>query len=256
MRYQTVLFIGFALFLARGEARAAQGVLIATEAIQPQAAIDDEGNVYLVFLHRGNIAVSVSKDRGRSFGKPAVAIDTGGRAQGGLQRGPRIGLDRKKNLYVTAFVVLDEAEYQKRYPSADLCLVSSADGGRTWTKPVRVNEVPKKAPEALHWLAVSPSGEVHLAWLDIRERPKGGQDLWYARVAGGKPGKNLRVASEICNCCAPGAAVDSSGNPLLAFREGGDGKPSREIYVVRSADRGAKFSKPARVNTKDSNEAG
>src|SRR6185503_13809741 len=134
MRYQTVLFIGFALFLARGEARAAQGVLIATEAIQPQAAIDDEGNVYLVILHRGNIAVSVSKDRGRSVGKPAVAIYTRGRAQGGIQRVPRNGLDTKKNLYVTAFVVLDEAEYQKRYPSADLCLVSSADAGRTWTK--------------------------------------------------------------------------------------------------------------------------
>jgi hypothetical protein len=255
MSVKAVQIFATSLLLARGEARAAAGVLIATEAIQPQAAIDDQGNVHLVFIHRGNIAVSISKDRGKTFGEPVVAIDTKGRAEGGRQRGPRIGLDRKRNIYVTAFVVFDEGEYKNRYPAADLCLVSSADGGRTWTKPVRVNEVPKKAPEALHWLAVSPAGEAHVAWLDIRSRAKG-QDLYYARVEGGKVGKNVPVASDVCECCAPGLAVDSRGNPLLAYREGGAGKPSREIYVRYSTDRGASFSKPAQINRKKSNEEG
>jgi len=36
----------------------------------------------------------------------------------------------------------------------DAVILGSTDSGRTWTKPVRVNEDPKKAPEALHWLGI------------------------------------------------------------------------------------------------------
>jgi hypothetical protein len=255
MLSKTVFTLGLLVSILPGALEGAPGLLIATEAIQPQAAIDDQGNVYLVFIHKGNICVSFSKDKGKSFSQPVVAIDAGGHAQGGLQRGPRIGADRKGNLYISAFVVADEAEYKKRYPSAELCLVSSKDGGRKWTKPLRVNEVSKKAAEALHWLAVARSGEVHIAWLDVRSRPGGGQDLYYARVAGGKVGKNLQVARDICQCCAPGLSVDGSGNPLVAYREGGS-KPSREIYAMYSQDGGKTFPKPAQLNKEKSNEAG
>ena len=138
------------LLLAAPDSRCvASGVELATDAIQPQVAIDGDGNIYVAMLHKGNIAVVVSTDRGKTFSDPVVAIDVGGRMKGGRQRGPRIGVDAKKNIVVTAPAVFDDAEFQRKYPTADLYLVTSKDGGKTWTKPLRVNEVPKKARSGL-----------------------------------------------------------------------------------------------------------
>lgn len=230
-------------------------VVIASNALQPQAAIGAGGEVYVVSVHAGNVSVSVSRDRGRSFDSPVTAIDTGGRTRAGLQRGPRIGVDGKGAITVTAPVVLDPSEYEKRYPTADLVLVRSRDGGRTWTSPVRINEAEKKAPEALHWMAVDPGGEAHVAWLDIRRRPRGGQDLFYALVKDGKVGKNVSIAGDVCNCCAPGLSVDGRGLPVIAWREGGS-KQSREILAARAAARGGRFGAPAQLNSRPSNEGG
>jgi hypothetical protein len=245
------------LALAAQPARAGEAARpLATDALQPQVAVDSRGKIYIVFLQRGNVAVCVSTDRGKTFGPPMVAIDAGGKATGGRQRGPRIGVDAKGNLTVTAPLTFDPAEAARKYPTRDLYLVTSTDGGKTWTQPLRVNEVPRQAPEALHWLAVAPSGEAHVAWLDRRDRAatgEPGQDLYYAKVAAGKVSKNVPVARLVCECCAPGLAVDARGDPLLAYREGGV-KPSRELFARRSTDGGASFGKPVRLNTKNSNE--
>lgn len=230
-------------------------VIVAREANQPHVAIDSDGSIYVTFIQRGNICVAVSTDGGKKFSDPVVAIDVKGRASGGAQRGPRIGVDTKKKITVTAPVTFDDAEYKKRYPTADLFLVQSSDSGRTWTTPLQVNEVSKRAPEALHWMAVAPSGEVHVAWLDRRERIGPGQDIYFSKVTNGRVGKNIKVATTVCECCAPGLAVDSGGNPFVAYREGGT-KSSREIFALRSGDRGASFGKPVQINRRESLEDG
>src|SRR5262245_10841812 len=84
-------------------------VEIVSDAIQPHMAIDHEGGIYVTFLHKGNISVSLSRDGGKSFSKPVIAIDVQGRMKGGMHRGPRIGVDAKKNLVVTAPAVFDDA---------------------------------------------------------------------------------------------------------------------------------------------------
>lgn len=221
-------------------------VVVASEAIQPQIAIDAKGHLYVVAIHRGNIAVSLSSDGGRTFSEPVVAIDVKGRALGGRQRGPRIGIDDAGGIVVTAPVTFDDAEYRKKYPTADLYLVYSADGGKTWTRPRQVNEVSKMAPEALHWMVVAPNGTAHVAWLDIRNQRRG-QDLYYAKVDADGVGKNVFLASVVCECCAPGLAVDKAGNPIVVYREGG-AKPSRELFLIRSRDGGESFDRPVRVN--------
>jgi hypothetical protein len=255
MRFPFLILAGWLLLAGPAARGAAPGVLVSADAIQPHIAIDGDGVVYVVFLHQGNVAVAVSTDQGQSFRAPVVALDVQGRARGGRQRGPRIGVDAKKNLTVTCPVTFDDTEYQKKYPTAELYLVTSADGGQTWSKPAQINEVAKKAPEALHWLAVAPNGEAHVAWLDLRSRAGPGQDLYYAKVANGKVGPNVQIAATVCECCAPGLAVDADGNPFVAWREGG-AKPSREIFARRSTDRGASFGKPVQVNRVPTKEDG
>ena len=257
MRLLLATSIASLLALAAQSAHAGEsGRVVATNAIQPQIAVDGKGTLYVVCLQRGNVVVSVSTDRGKTFSRPVVAIDANGKARGGRQRGPRIGVDAKGNLVVTAPLTFDPAEAAKKYPVTDLYLTTSSDGGKTWASPIRVNEVARQAPEALHWLAVAPNGVAHIAWLDRRDRAPTrapGQDIYYAKFANGRVSKNIPVARLVCECCAPGLSVDAQGNPLLAYREGGM-KPSREIFAIRSTDGGATFGKPVRLNTKNSNE--
>src|SRR6266542_6967699 len=99
------------LVLAAPTARGAPpAALVAADAIQPHVALDGDGSAYIVFLHKGNVAVAVSTDQGKSFSAPVVAIDAQGRARGGHKRGPRIGVDAKKNLTVTCPLTFDDAE--------------------------------------------------------------------------------------------------------------------------------------------------
>jgi len=242
--------------LAGARDRAASAAIeVAAEAIQPHLAIGSDGGIYVAFIHRGNISVSISHDRGKSFSDPVVAIDVQRRARGGAQRGPRIGVDKEGNLTVSAPVTFDDAEYQKRYPTADLFLVRSTDGGKTWSKPRQVNKVSKQAPESLHWMTVAPRGEVHLAWLDMRDRERPGQDIYYTTVVDDEVGENVKVATTVCECCAPGLAVDAAGNPFVVFREGGD-KSSREIFARWSTDGGRSFAETVQINRQKTLENG
>lgn len=228
-------------------------VEVAVDAIQPHMAVGHDGTVYLTFIHHGNISVSISRDQGGSFSDPVIAMDIQGRARGGAHRGPRIGVDGNNHLTITAPVTFDDTEYEKKYPTADLFLVRSTDGGSNWSEPARVNEVPKTAPEALHWMSVAPDGKAHIAWLDTRDREGPGQDIYFATAVDGNVGTNVQVASTVCECCAPGLALDGSGNPLLAWREGGE-KPSREIFARWSNNGGREFGEARQINSEATRE--
>ena len=222
---------------------------------QPALALGPGGLVALAMLQRGNIVVALSHDSGASFSSPSIAMDCNGQGRGGRQRGPRIGIDSRGVITVTAPVTFDADERRKRYPAPELFAVQSKDGGKNFSQPLRVNSVAKKAPEGLHALAVASDGVVHLAWLDISERTGPGQDIFYARLANGAVTDRTTLAQTVCECCAPGLGLDSKGNPTVAWREGGN-KESREIFLRRSADAGRRFLPTQRINTDPTKEAG
>ena len=229
-------------------------VVIATNAIQPQLAVDKDGVFYCVFIRNRNIELSTSSDNGKTWSAPVTAIDAKGKARGGMQRGPRIGVDERKHVTVTAPICFDETELKERYPCAELWLARSTDGGKTFGPPVQVNEKARTAPEALHAMVVAPSGEAHVAWLDMRGRTKG-QDLYCSKVVDGKPGRNVRIGATLCECCAPGLALDGAGNPVVAWRDGAS-TDSRPIWISMSRDGGKSFSAPARANQVETRVAG
>jgi hypothetical protein len=222
--------------------------VISPGANQPHLAASDDGSFYAAFIKDGNILYSGSADRGKSWSAPVMAIDAKGKATGGMQRGPRIAVDGKKTIYITAPVSFDEAELAaKKYPVRELYMVVSTDGGKSFSKPVAINDAPKKAPESLHWLAAGPTGDVFAVWLDLRNRDKG-QDLAWVKISdqGKKVGRNNVLPGPICECCAPGLTVDAKGNPMVLYREGG--KANRSIFLGVSTNGGTSFSKINRIN--------
>lgn len=244
---KTMLALATLVLLATPPAVPGRATIIAGGAIQPHLAATDDGAFYAVFIRGGNIEFAASEDKGKTWSAPVVAIDARGKAKGGMQRGPRIAVDAKKTIYITAPLCFDEAEFSKTYPTQDLYLAVSTDGGKTFSKPAQINDVSKKAPEALHWLAASPNGDVFVAWLDLRNRDKG-QDLGWVKITdqGKKIGKNQLLPGPLCECCAPGLAADGKGNPLVVYREGG--KANRSIFLGMSTNGGTSFSKVNRLN--------
>ena len=108
-------------------------------------------------------------------------------------------------------------------PPSDLYLAVSTDGGKTFSKPVQINDAPKQAPESLHWLAAAPNGDVSSPGSTCATRDPPGQDLAYVKISdqGRKVGKNVVLPGPLCECCAPGLTVDAKGTPDPVYREGG-----------------------------------
>ena len=242
----------FLCFLFLVSAASAQEEAVFQGAKQPQVTVARDGTVSVVMIRNRNIEVCVSTDKGKSFGRTVTAIDAKGNARGGLRRGPRIGSDKKGNLVVTAPICYDPQELDREYPKSELWLVRSDDRGKTWSDRARVNSAPKKAAEALHWMAVAPNGDAHVAWLDHR---KGRQNaVWYAKVAGKKVGKNIQLTGAVCECCAPGLAVDALGNPVMVVRE--RKSLNRGLLLTRSRNKGRSFPPARPINTIPSGIAG
>ena len=135
-------------------------------------------------------------------------------------------------IFVSAPLFLEKIATTERNPKCELYLVASRDG-KSFDAPILVNEVKEMAAEALHSMAVAPDGTVHVVWLDAREGK--GNCLFYARHAGGKFTKNVRLTNAVCPCCAPGMAIDGRGNRGLP-RDGGRREP--RIFATTSRDLG------------------
>src|ERR1043166_5801319 len=229
MRVQVLALFAVAAFPQQKELPPA--VVVAEGASFPNLALDPDGGVYIAFFRDGNIELAVSTDRGRTFAPPVMAIDTGKTAEGADQRGPRVAVDKQKRVYVTAPLALDA----KSPAQSDIFLAVSGDRGRTFSKPIRVNDLPGSATASCHWSAVAPAGDLHVVWLDNRKQK--GQDLLYANVIdqGKKIQKVGAVASQVCERCSPGLAVDAKGNAVFVYREGGE-KKSRQVLFLSGAN--------------------
>lgn len=90
----------------------------------------------------------------------------------------------------------------------DIFVSRSADGGTTWSPPLRVNDdrAGVANDQFNQWLAVDPTdGSVNVSWNDTRNDPAHvSTDIFYARSAGGLSfGKNVQVTTAPTNetCC-------------------------------------------------------
>ncbi len=204
------------------------------EARQPQIAVDDRGRIYISFGVGNAIRCALSDDGGKTFEVAAVgSVDA---LSLGMRRGPRVAV-AGGSVVVSA---IGRREGEGR--DGDLLAWRSADSGKTWAGPSRVNAVAGSAREGLHGMAAGPDGSVYCTWLDLRDRQTevygarshDGGATWEAdRLVYRSPG------GSVCQCCHPSVAYGSDGSLFVMWRNLIQG--ARDLYLARSADGGATF---------------
>jgi hypothetical protein len=158
---------------------------------------------------------------------------------------PEIVLDAKGILHLT---------YGRKAPG-NAYYVQSCDGGKTLTPPVRLNHLPdtvttgrERGPK----LALGKDGVVHTVWLGYYKQ---GGGVWYTRSTdGGKTferERNLLDAKTGCDNAT--VAADADGNVFVLWTDGRLGPDPNSpvaspIFMARSSDNGATFSKNEPVN--------
>jgi hypothetical protein len=167
-----------------------------------------DGTLYTIWADRDGIMMAISHDGGASFSKERRIIPAGPAYFGitGVLRSngfPQIGLDPRGiggkndphgpggNLYVAW------SDYANG--DVDIFVASSADHGRTWSKPVRVNNDPihNGNDQFFQWMAVDPrSGAVNLIFYDRRSNNRNTTVTLARSLDGGKTFQNYAWDSE------------------------------------------------------------
>lgn len=163
-------------------------------------AVGPNGEVYIVWAGPLGLAFDKSTDGGLTFGKDTVISDMPGGwdfSVEGLTRSngmPVTGVDlsngpNKGTLYVNWI--------DARNGDPDVFLMSSRDGGDTWTSPVRVNDDPLKNGKVqfFTWMTVDPvDGSINIIFYDRRDTEGTQTRVTVARsVDGGKSFVNHKV---------------------------------------------------------------
>lgn len=202
----------------------------------------------LAFGSGNSIYVATSTNDGKDFSKPVRVFE----AQVlplSRHRGPRVVISQG-TIVVTAVVGHTKAGEPHAYglsSDGNLFAWRSTDGGRTWSKGVRINDVPGAAREGLHALAADSRGNLFAAWLDLRHK---GTQLYgaYSSNSGATWSANILLYQSpdgtICQCCAPSAAFSKNGTLDVMWRNCLGG--ARDLYLIHSIT-GRKFSKPQKL---------
>lgn len=161
----------------------------------------------------------------------------------GMRRGPRICV-RKGLVTITAIYGA-----QGKGRDGDIVAFRSADQGKTWTGPVKVNDVEGSAREGLHAMAIAADGTLACTWLDLRQK---GTTLCLAvSKDGGATWSDDQLAATspsgtICECCHPSLVFDAKGRLIVMFRNSLNG--ARDMYLTESSDLKS-FTTPNKLGT-------
>src|SRR3989442_2177321 len=162
-------------------------------------AVASNGNLYLAYFDTGtngflnasaNIMITRSIDGGTSFSPPLVAAPIPQQLTFASQ-GSSCCFRWWSSMFPSMDVAPDGTVYiaygarQAKYSAdpADVYLVTSLDGGTTWSLPTMINDNSSQNGHFFAWLRVSSDNIVHIIWGDERLDPVGlGYDIFYAEA--------------------------------------------------------------------------
>jgi len=191
-----------------------------------QAAFDDHGVLWVVHKVSGHIAVSRSKDRGRSWGHPVLVTTAPEATDAGADARPKIALGRGGEVYLTWTRPL-----AKPY-TGEIRFARSTDGGRTFSASQVVHRDRQEITHRFDAVAVNAKGQVFVTWIDKRDlvasmsgAAKGGTSYRGAAVyfavsddRGATFRGDFKAADHACECCRIALVPQSDGNVAAMWR--------------------------------------
>jgi hypothetical protein len=136
-----------------------------------------------------------------------------------------------------------------RNGNADIYFAKSADGGKSFTKNVRINDDRGVAYQGNPAIAVDRDGTLYVVWSDNRT---GGEDddifFTMSRNKGGSFTRNMKLNDDAPKGpqSHPTIGIDGKGRVYVAWEDFRNGQP--DIYFTRSLDGGKSFAANRRVN--------
>jgi len=133
--------------------------------------------------------------------------------------------------------------------ATDIFFTQSADGGRTWSLPIRVNDDVGGATQIEPSLTLDASNNIYITWSDSRN---GGFDVFFAKsITGGLSFPSSVKVNDVTTSFQwdSSVAVDSAGlihAVWVDFRN--SGLSGSDIYVANSTDGGSSFNPSQRLN--------
>jgi hypothetical protein len=139
-------------------------------------AVGSDGTLYAVWCANSKLQFTLSRDGGRTFAPARDIVQTGptmfqlqafSRANGF----PQIAVDRRASKSGRVYVTW--SDYSNG--GVDVFCATSADSGRTWLAPVRVNSDPihNGSDHFFQWLAADPvTGDTDVLFYDRRADPR------------------------------------------------------------------------------------
>jgi hypothetical protein len=199
----------------------------------------------------GRLRVSVVDTAGRALAAPVELRDPLGPIEPHGEAPPKVAFGPHGAVY--ALWVVGKEVPGRRFPMSALRFARSADGGRTWSAPVSVTDMPQPFGSFnFHALQAARGDTVYAAWLDARDgrsatyltRSTDGGRTWAPNVRITPPG------GESCPCCRTAVAAGRGDTVYAAWRgvaRRTDRTTVREVVVARSADGGRTWAAPVRA---------
>jgi hypothetical protein len=219
--------------------------------VQPQAVVDSEGAIHLVFLRgkpdASDVYYSRRKPGESSFEAPArVNTEPGSAVAIGTVRGARIAIGRGGRIHI-AWNGTQGAKPANPVGGSPL-LYARSDGKRSSFEPQRNLMTRTTGLDGGGSIAADGEGRVYVAWHGQAKGSVGeaNRRMWVARstddgatfsaeeVASGRP-------TGACGCCGTGAFVDSGGSAYLLYRAAAGGS-ERGMVLLTSRDKGSSFA--------------
>jgi hypothetical protein len=163
-------------------------------------AVGPNGEVYVVWAGPLGLVLDKSLDGGLTFGKDKVIGNIAGGWDFGIE-----GLARANGMPVTGVDLSNGPNkgtlyvnwIDERNGDPDVFVMSSRNGGETWSAPVRVNDDPVKNGKAqfFTWMSVDPAdGSINIVFYDRRDGAGTQTRLTLARsVDGGRSFVNHKI---------------------------------------------------------------
>lgn len=206
----------------------------------PSLVVDKSGVISVAWQDyrrdQADIYFARSTDGGKTFGPNVRVNDDIGRAG---QLYPSLAVDARGTLYL--------AWHDFRKGDQDIYFAKSTDGGKTFSRNLRVNDDAGTAGQFNPSLAVDTDGTVFLAWHDLRE---GNADIYFAvsRDGGATFSPNIRLNDDRGDTYQfhPSLGIGGKGTVAVAWEDYRNGHA--DIFLTQSKDGGATFSPNIQVN--------